>query len=137
MKKKSKENHARLGTKIKQKLVFKVLHGLFVAVPLVAGVDKYFNMITDWERYISPVVKPLLPMSTKTAMRCAGIAEVAIGLKTLKQPRVGASLFSLLMLGIILNLLTMPKQKHIASLDFCMAIFASSFVLLLPDTEEM
>lgn len=137
MKKASKNNQTSTATKIKQRMVFKILHGMFVAVPLIAGVDKYFNLITNWEKYISPVFRPLLPVSTKTAMRFAGITEVAIGLYTVKRPRIGSSLFALLMSGIIINLLTMPKQKHIASLDLCMAIFSASFALLLPDTENM
>ncbi|MBS1955435.1 MAG: tRNA (5-methylaminomethyl-2-thiouridylate)-methyltransferase [Cyanobacteria bacterium SZAS-4] len=124
-------------TRLKQRFVFKLMHLIFVGVPLVAGIDKYFNLITDWEQYISPLIKPILPMSPKNAMRCAGVAEVAIGVVTIKKPRIGSSLFSGLMFGIILNLLTMRKQKHIASLDLCMGLFALCFALLLPDTERM
>ena len=137
MKKTNSKNKAPLQTRIKQRFVFKVLHLMFVGVPLIAGVDKYFNFITDWEKYISPVFRPLLPMSPKAAMKCAGIAEIAIGVTAIKRPRLGTSLFSALMFGIILNLLTMRKQMHIASLDFCMAICSLSFALLLPDTENM
>lgn len=124
-------------TRIKQRFVFKLMHLIFISVPLIAGIDKYFNFITDWEKYVSPLFKPLLPMSPKNAMRCAGVAEVAIGVVTIKKPRVGSSLFSMMMFGIIVNLLTMRKQKHIASLDLCMGLFALCFALLLPDTERM
>ncbi|HEY9730843.1 MAG TPA: hypothetical protein V6C89_02960 [Drouetiella sp.] len=124
-------------TRFKQRFVFKLMHLVFIGVPLIAGIDKYFNFITDWEQYISPVFRPFLPVSSKTAMRCAGIGEVAIGVITIKKPRVGSTLFSGLMLGIIINLFTMPKQKHIASLDLCMGLFALCFALLLPDTERM
>lgn len=110
---------------------------MFVGVPLIAGIDKYFNFITDWEKYISPLAKPLLPVSPETAMKCAGVAEIAVGVTTMKKPRVGSSLFAMMLGGIILNLLTMKKQKHIASLDLCLAISSLAFALLLPDTEDM
>jgi hypothetical protein len=138
MKKRTNNNNkAPVQTRLKQRLVFKLLHLLFISVPLIAGIDKYYNFITDWEKYISPLFKPFLPMSPTRAMKCAGVVEIAIGITAIKRPRLGTSLFSALMFGIILNLLTMRKQLHIASLDFCMAMFSLSFALLLPDTENM
>ena len=125
-----------LAAKVKHKAAFALMHLIMVSVPLIAGFDKYFNFITDWERYVSPALKPFLPVSSKTVMRCAGVVEIAVGAATIIKPRAGSVAFSMLMLGIVANLLTMKKQAHIASLDTCLGCFALIFALLMPDAEK-
>lgn len=109
-------------------IAFRVLHPLFVAIPLITGIDKFFNKITIWENYVSP----LLPVNRSLFMRCAGVAEICIGLAVLFRPRIGATLFSSMLGGIVLNLLTIPKQQHIALLDTSLAICSLAFATLLP-----
>ena len=125
-----------LTSAIKHKAAFGLAHAVMVSVPLLAGIDKYFNFITDWERYVSPALRPFIPMSPKTVMHCAGVAEIAVGLTVAAKPRAGSLLLSLMLGGIILNLLTMKKEKHIASLDACLACFALVFALLQPEAKD-
>jgi uncharacterized membrane protein len=123
-------------SKIKHKAAVSLAHIIMVAVPLLAGIDKYFNFITEWEHYVSPVLRPFLPMSPKRVMYCAGVAEIAIGLTAVAKPRRGSIALALMLFSIIANLLTMKKQLHIASLDGCLACFALVFALLLPEAES-
>ena len=120
----------------KHQIAYRLAHAIMIGVPLIAGIDKYFNFITDWERYVSPALKPLIPMSSKNAMRCAGLAEIAVGLTVATRPRLGSVALAGMLGGIILNLLTMKKQLHIASLDFCLACFALVFAMLLPEAKK-
>ena len=120
----------------KHQIAYRLAHAIMIGVPLIAGIDKYFNFITDWERYVSPALKPLIPMSPKNAMRCAGVAEIAVGLAAATRPRLGSVALAGMLCGIILNLLTMKKQLHIASLDFCLACFALVFAMLLPEAKR-
>ncbi|MFX5756665.1 hypothetical protein ABTE27_22200, partial [Acinetobacter baumannii] len=84
-------------------------NAIFVAVPFLAGLDKFFNLITDWEKYVSPTIKPLVPLSEKQIMRATGVAEIGVGLLTCKRPVLGSLIFVGMMSGIVLNLLTMKK----------------------------
>jgi len=127
------KEQASFTSKVKHQVAFRVAHIIMVAVPLLAGIDKYFNFITDWERYVSPTLRPFIPMSLKTTMHCAGVVEIAIGLTAAARPRVGSVSLAVMLGGIILNLLTMKKQLHIASLDACLACFAVVFALLSPE----
>jgi hypothetical protein len=132
----SSQNSSAIAADLKHTAAFSLMRVIFVLVPLLAGIDKYFNFITDWEKYVSPALKPFIPVSSKTVMQCAGVVEIGVGITTICRPRVGASMFAAMLGGISLNLLTMKKQLHIASLDICLATFALVFTLLLPEAEQ-
>jgi uncharacterized membrane protein YphA (DoxX/SURF4 family) len=58
----------------------RVAYGL---VPLLAGLDKYTNILADWERYVSPFAASLLPINVATFLHIIGIVEVIVGLTVL------------------------------------------------------
>jgi len=58
----------------------------FGLVPLLAGLDKFFNLLADWPRYIAPAFSGLLPMSPQGFMYLVGIIEIAAGLGVLLTP---------------------------------------------------
>ena len=49
-------------------------------VPLLAGLDKFLNLLTDWPKYLSPWMAGLLPMSPQTFMHVVGVIEIVVGL---------------------------------------------------------
>ena len=101
----------------------------FGVVPIVAGLDKFFNLLTDWEQYLSPLVSRVLPAST--FMHAVGIIEIAAGLLVLsKLTRVGAYVVSAWLVGIALNLLTTGKYFDIAVRDLVMAVGAFTLARL-------
>lgn len=81
---------------------------LRIAVGLMAtlaGIDKFFNLLADWERYISPVAAQLLPFSTDVFMGIVGVIEFAVGLSILTAlPVVGAYVASAWLLLVAGNL---------------------------------
>ncbi|HSN88842.1 MAG TPA: DoxX family membrane protein, partial [Thermoanaerobaculia bacterium] len=60
-------------------------------VPLLAGLDKFFNLLTDWPKYLSPWMANLLPVPAETFMYAVGVIEIGVGLMVLTRwTRLGA-----------------------------------------------
>jgi uncharacterized membrane protein YphA (DoxX/SURF4 family) len=96
--------------------------------PFLAGLDKYFNLLTDWTMYTSPLVLKLLPFSGRTFMHIVGIIEIIVGLAILtKWTRLGAYVASAWLVAIAINLVSTGMFLDIAVRDLEMALAA--FVL--------
>jgi uncharacterized membrane protein YphA (DoxX/SURF4 family) len=50
------------------------------AAAFLAGLDKFFNLLTNWTMYLSPLAERLLPLSGPVFMRAAGVIEMVVGL---------------------------------------------------------
>ena len=97
-------------------------------VPIVAGLDKFTNLLTHWTDYLSPLATRILPVSATTLMHVAGVVEVAAGIFVLtKFTRYAAYVVSAWLLLIAINLLTTGHFFDIAVRDVVMAVGA--FVL--------
>ncbi len=97
-----------------------VLGGTAVA----AGADKFFNLLTDWEQYISPMARRTIPMSPKNFMRLVGVIEMAVGGTILAgRSRVGGYIAGAWLLGIASNLIA-NGDYDIAVRDVNMAVEA-------------
>jgi hypothetical protein len=71
----------------------------------LAGLDKFFNLLADWGTYVSPMVAPLLPVSTGTFMDVVGVIEIAVGVSILAGwTRLGAYVASAWLIGVAANL---------------------------------
>ncbi|MEO8724604.1 MAG: hypothetical protein ABI383_00645 [Acidobacteriaceae bacterium] len=96
--------------------------------PLLAGLDKYFNLLTDWTMYISPFALKVLPFSGKTFMHLVGAIEIVVGLAILTRwTRLGAYVATLWLVCIAINLLSTGMFFDIAVRDLEVALGA--FVL--------
>ncbi len=96
--------------------------------PFLAGLDKYFNLLTNWTTYISPLVLKILPFSGQTFMHIVGVIEMIVGLAILtKWTRLGAYVASAWLLAIAINLVSMGMLFDVAVRDVEMALAA--FVL--------
>jgi hypothetical protein len=63
----------------------------FGLVPLLAGLDKFFNLLADWPSYLSLVATDLLPFPAQTFMYLVGVVEMAVGVLVLTRwTRAGA-----------------------------------------------
>jgi len=77
-------------------------------VPLLAGLDKFFNLLTDWPKYLSPSVAGLLPMSAQSFMHVVGVIEILVGLLVLTRwTRLGAWIAAAWLVLIAVNLVTL------------------------------
>ena len=71
----------------------------------LAGLDKFFNILTDWSAYLSPAVAAALPFSVGAFMAIVGVVEIAVGVMILAiAPRIGAYVASAWLLLVAVNL---------------------------------
>ena len=96
--------------------------------PFLAGLDKYFNLLTNWTGYISPLALKILPISGQTFMHIVGIIEMIVGIAILtKWTRLGAYVASAWLVLIAINLVSTGMLFDVAVRDVEMALAA--FVL--------
>jgi hypothetical protein len=99
-------------------------------VPLLAGIDKFFDLLTDWAGYLSPAIAGLLPVSPQTFMSLVGVIEILAGLMVLTRwPRTGAWVVAAWLVLIAGNLILLGLYD-IAVRDLAMAVGAYSLVQL-------
>ena len=109
-----------------------LLRTAFTVAPIVFGVDKFFNLLTDWSRYLSPAVNDLVPGSAHQLMLVVGVVEVVAGLLVAVRPQLGAYLVVGWLAGIIVNLLLVPGFYDIALRDFGLLLAALALARLAP-----
>ena len=96
----------------------------FGAVPFLAGLDKFFNILTHWDKYLSPLAQHLLPVSATTFMHFAGIIEMIVGIAILTRwTRLGSYVAAAWLVGIAFNLLA-AGFLDVAVRDLVMAVGA-------------
>lgn len=102
-------------------------------MPIAAGADKFANLLTDWEHYLSPVARRLVPMRPRTFMRAVGVIEIAAGALVLNRrtARVGAYVVGAWLGAITLDLLTTRKNYDVAVRDIVLGIGALTLGRLL------
>jgi hypothetical protein len=109
---------------------YRILHVAFIVAPLLAGVDKFTHVLTDWDRYLAPVVAAMLPVSGHTFMLFVGLVEIAAALLVAGRPRIGAYVVAAWLLGIVVNLLLIPGYFDVALRDFGLALGALALARL-------
>jgi uncharacterized membrane protein YphA (DoxX/SURF4 family) len=99
-------------------------------VPLLAGLDKFLNLLADWPKYLSPWMANLLPVSPQTFLHAVGVIEIAVGLLVLTRwTRIGAWIAAAWLVLIAGNLATMGLFD-IAVRDLAMAVGAYTLARL-------
>lgn len=105
---------------------FSLLKYTFGIVPIVAGADKFTNLLTNWEQYLNPSVAGILPFSGTTFMMIVGVIEIIAGIMVLKKTGIGAYIVAGWLTLIALTLLISFKYVDVAVRDLVMAIAAFS-----------
>lgn len=108
------------------KPTFNLLKLTFGIVPIVAGLDKLTNLLTNWDQYIHPALLGMLPFSPHTFMIIVGIIEIVAGIIVLKKTELGAYVVSAWLTLIALTLLFSGNFMDVAVRDLVMAISAFS-----------
>ena len=94
------------------------LRVLFGFVPIAAGLDKFFNLLTNWEAYLNPLATKVIPISPATFMHIVGVIEIAAGVVVLSHfTKFGAYVVSVWLVAIALNLLVMGRFLDVAVPD--------------------
>jgi hypothetical protein len=114
----------------KLKLVKRLLTITYGVIPIVAGADKFTNLLTDWGKYLHPGLKAILPVTVSTFMGVVGVIEILAGLLVFINPVKGAYLVSIWLILIALSLLASGNYLDVAVRDIAMAIGAFSLAQL-------
>jgi len=109
---------------------FLLLRIAFTVAPIVFGLDKFTNVLVDWEIYLAPWIDDIVPGSASTAMHLVGAIEIVAGLAVALKPRYGAYLVAAWLGGIIINLLTYSGYYDVALRDFGLMLGALTLARL-------
>ena len=102
----------------------------FTVLPILMGLDKFANVMTNWEHYLAPWLVNLLPFSAHTAMLIIGVIEIVAGVLVALKPRYAAYIVALWLAGIIINLLTYSGFYDVALRDFGLLLAALTLARL-------
>jgi uncharacterized membrane protein YphA (DoxX/SURF4 family) len=105
----------------------------FGVVPIVAGLDKFTNLLADWQAYLSPLAVRLLPVSPGAFLAVVGLVEIAVGLGVLLgHARVFGWVAAGWLVAIALNLLSSGRFLDVAARDVALAAAAFALARLAP-----
>lgn len=108
-------------------LMLKLTFGI---VPIVAGLDKFTNILVDWSQYVSPGLAEMLPIPTETCMLIVGVIEIIAGIIVLIKTELGAYIVCAWLVCIALSLIVSWSFVDVAVRDIVMAIGAFSLARL-------
>ena len=102
----------------------------FAVAPILFGLDKFANVLVDWEQYLAPWINDIVPGNAADAMHFVGVVEILAGLAVALKPRYGAYLVAGWLAGIVVNLLTYSGYYDIALRDFALMLGALTLARL-------
>src|SRR5215813_14572447 len=97
---------------------FRILQFGFVVAPILAGLDKFFHLLVNWDQYLPGVVARMSPVPPHTLMLVVGVIEIVAGIGVALKPRIFAYVVAAWLAVIIINLLLIPGYFDIALRDF-------------------
>ncbi|HEX8171585.1 MAG TPA: DoxX family protein [Thermoanaerobaculia bacterium] len=112
--------------------VWWILRVTFGLCAFLAGLDKFFGLLVDWQQYLSPLAKSVLPIAPDVLIQIVGAIEMMVGLAILSgiATRLGAYVVTGWLMLIALELVTNGKYFDIAVRDVVMALGAFSLAKL-------
>jgi len=120
----SNNNHQTL------KQTFNLLKFTFGIVPIVAGADKFTNLLTNWEQYINSSIAGMLPFSASAFMMIVGVIEIIAGVIVLRKAEIGGYIVAGWLTVVALTLLAGFNYVDVAVRDLVMAVAAFSMARL-------
>ena len=63
-----------------------MLRTVFTIAPIAFGLDKFFDILTDWEQYLAPWINDLVPGTAHQAMLAVGVVEILAGVLVAVRP---------------------------------------------------
>ena len=116
---------------------FQILRLGFTVAPIIAGLDKFLQLLTNWDKYVAPAVPATLGIAPHTFMMIVGVIEIAAGLLVAVRPRFGGYLVSAWLVGIIVNLVLVGGYLDVALRDLGLAMGAFALARLAEADERV
>jgi hypothetical protein len=109
---------------------FRILQFGFTVAPIVAGLDKFFHLLVNWDQYLPGVVAGISPLPSHTLMLVVGVIEIVAGIGVALRPRIFAYIVAAWLALIIINLLLIPGYFDVALRDFGLLLAALALARL-------
>ena len=109
---------------------FWILRFGFTVAPILAGLDKFFHLMVNWDQYLPEVVARVSPIQPHGLMLLVGVIEIVAGLGVAFKPRLFAYVVSAWLLLIVANLLMIPGYFDVALRDFGLSLAALALARL-------
>jgi len=103
---------------------FLILRFGFIVAPIVAGLDKFTHILTDWDKYLPAAVNNAVGGHGHQFMMVVGVIEIVAGIGVLLKPRIFAYVVAVWLILIIVNLLMIPGYFDVALRDLGLALGA-------------
>ncbi len=103
---------------------YQILRFGFTAAPILAGLDKFFHVLTNWDKYLPPMVNNMLGGRGHEFMYVVGVIEVIAGIGVFLKPKIFGYVVSAWLLLIIVNLLIIPGYLDVALRDLGLSLGA-------------
>ena len=103
---------------------YQILHVGFVVASLLAGLDKFTDLLTNWDGYLAKPIAHALPFSAHTFMMIVGVVEIVAALIVALRPKIGAYVVAAWLVGIIVDLLILGGAYDIALRDLGLCLGA-------------
>jgi len=120
----------REALKTPSRQAYEILHWGFVAAPAIAGIDKFFHVLTNWDKYLCPQFARISPISPHGTMLVVGVIEMVAGLIVALKPKIGGWIVAAWLAGIILDLALLGGAWDIALRDFGLLLGAIALARL-------
>jgi hypothetical protein len=109
---------------------FQILRVTFTLAPIIAGADKFFHLLTNWDMYLAAWIPNLLHIGAHQLMLAVGVVEIIAGLIVAARPLFGSWIVFFWLWGIIINLITLSGFYDIALRDFGLSLGALALARL-------
>lgn len=110
-----------------------LLRTVFTVAPIAFGLDKFTQILCDWEIYLAPWINDLVPGSAHDALMIVGVVEIVAGVLVAVRPAIGGYVVAAWLAGIIVNLLTLGDFYDVALRDFGLLVGALALARLASD----
>ena len=104
--------------------IYNLLRVTFSVIPIVAGLDKFTNILTDWTQYLHPGLAATLPINASVFMMIVGVIEIIAGIIVFIRPAIGGFVVAAWLTLISLTLLAGGHYLDVAVRDLVMAVGA-------------
>ena len=109
---------------------YQILRAGFTVAPILAGLDKFFHLLVNWDQYLPAFVNNLTGGHGHELMLAVGVIEIVAGLGVALRPRLFAYVVSAWLLLIVANLLMIPGYFDVALRDFGLSLGALALARL-------
>jgi uncharacterized membrane protein YphA (DoxX/SURF4 family) len=89
----------------------------YTAIPLTMGIDKFFNGLVYWPKYLADWINNILPGTAQQMMYAVGVVEIVAGILVALKPRYAAYVVAAWLAGIMIDIFSYGKWLDVGVRD--------------------